>query len=182
MELGNEQHIQPNVHHGADSQKNQRDQGISHRAQEKGIVIVQEDKGKPHQNHPDIVVHQIVHVRRGLHPVQNGIQQDERDTGQCGGDGQNQHKGGGQVFPHGIIGPAAAADGQQRPRTHAHSDDQRRQKGHQGVGAAHSTQGSGTQIFSHNPGIGQIVALLQHIAQNHGQGKNQHGFGNRAGG
>ncbi len=69
-------------------------------------------------------------------------------------------------FPE-IIGKKGAA-------SHAHTDQNGCEKGHQGVGGAHCRQGIRAQEPAYDKGIGDIVKLLEEIAQYHGACEKKH--------
>ena len=103
------------------------------------------------------------------------MEEGKRHCGQKRSDPQNQRKARHHIFLHLPDIPAPIADRKQRAAAHAHACDDRSQESHERIGAAHGRKSSRSHKLSHDPGVCQVVALLQHISQYHGHSKKEHG-------
>ena len=63
------------------------------------------------------------------------------------------------------------ADRKYRPAAHAQPQQDRCEKGHQGIGRTYRRQCPGTNKPAYDQGICNIIKLLQHISADHRQGK-----------
>ena len=90
-------------------------------------------------------------------------------------DPQDQRKRRHHIFFHLPDIPPSVTDGEKRASAHAHADDDRGQECHERIGASHCRKRPRSHELSHDPGVCQVIALLEHISQDHGHSKKEHG-------
>ena len=174
-----EPEVQGDVQRGGHRQKDQGDHGIAHRPQEGGEVIVKEGGGDAAENDGEVFPHHGPHRLRHLEEHLDPVQAQEGGGVEDGRQGGDEDKGGVGPLPQAVPIPLAEADGEHRPAAHAQAQQDGGEEGHEGEGGAHRRQGVLAQIPAHNQGIRDIIALLEQVAQDHGDGEAQHGAHHR---
>ena len=86
---------------------------------------------------------------------------------------RDDRKGQRRALPQSLRVPPSELDGEISPRTHAQSQQDRGQKHHQRIGAAHRRQCVRAEKTSHDQRVRNIIDLLEQVARHHWQGKFQ---------
>ena len=95
-------------------------------------------------------------------------------------DADGQPQGVGHVAAHvGVVARAEALRHRNAESAAAAVAESQDEEDHRTAGA-YARQGVDPQKLAHDQRVGHVVKLLEQIAQNHGQGKQQHAFGDRA--
>ena len=175
-----EPQIQNDVQHGGNGQKYQRHDGISHRPQERSKEIVQENPGDSHKNHEQIGAHIPPHLVRDVEKYTKRVQTEVSNDVQKHRRGGDGIEGRADILAKAVLVPLAEADGKQRTASHAQSKQDGGKEGHQGKGRPHRRKCIATKKLPDDQGVGNIIALLEQVAQNHGDCEQQHGFGDGA--
>ena len=169
--------IQPDVEDGGHGQKGQRGHGVAHRAQQAGEVVIEEGEADAQQHHPQVGPGLVPgpggDAQQGHHRLQQGqhshVEQHRHSA--------DKHKGG-EEAPLQLLLPLRAVEhGPQGAAAHAQAQQHRGEKGHQGKGEPHRRQGRRPQRPAHNESVGNVVALLEQVARDHGTGEQQHRAG-----
>ena len=120
-----------------------------------------------------------VYKRQPQHP-QNAAQPQIHQNIQCQCHACNEHKGLEHALPHAGLFPAAVLHGDGCAAAHAQPQQDGGEKGHEGVGRAHRRQRIRAEEAPHHPGIGDVVHLLQQVAEHQRQSKQQDALCNGA--
>ena len=170
--------VQHHIQHGTHGQKQQRHHGISHCPQKGRKIIIEKGGRNSPENPPQVFPHQRFNFFRNLKQIQNLVHQAKNQQIQHYRCRQNQDKGSTHTLSKAFHPFFSISDGKQRAAAHTQSQQNRGEKGHEGIGRSHRRQCAGTEKLAYNQGIRNIVKLLQQVPGNHWQGKQQNGFGN----
>ena len=173
-----EEQVQADVQHHGNPQKEQGGGGVAHRAQEVGEEVIEEGGKDPPEDPEEIGPGEAGDVPRNAEKDQDGLygQVDRQVQGQ--GDGPDEEEGLKDAVAQPGRVPPAKLDGEVDAAAHAQPQKDGGEKGHQSVGGPHRSQGPLPDELPHHPGVGQIVQLLQEVAQDQGEGKPQQAPGN----
>ena len=165
--------VQDDVEQGRRPQEDQRPHRISHGPQQAGAVVVEEGAADAREDHQQVGGHEAAHLAGHLEQPEDGVQQQIDGEIQHQGGAAHQQEGEEDLPPHaGGISPAEG-EGDRHAAAHGEPQQDGGEEGHEGVGGAHGGQGVGAHIPPHDEGVGDVVELLQKVAQHHGQGEAQ---------
>ena len=102
-------------------------------------------------------------------------QKDRQVQGQ--GQSPNDEEGLKDALPQPGHVPSAELDGKVGRAAHTQPQENRGQEGHEGVGGAHRRQGGLPQNPAHQPGVRQVVELLEEVAADERKGKQEEPLG-----
>src|SRR5699024_8685747 len=132
-----------------------------------GKKVIKEDANHSRKNNDQVVPHHSFQLLRCPEKPDNGIQtgknkdiQDDRD------DVEKTERGENPLFQPGFIF-LSVSDGEDGSASHGKSEDDGRQKCHEGEGRAYGGQRLLSEKSSHDESISDIVALLQQVPENH---------------
>ena len=169
-----EEQVQGDVPPGGEGQEEQGDQGIAHGTKIAGEVIIKESGPDAPENQAQIGLHLRPDRLRDLQkPPQPGQQGEGQDRQRHAQQADEAEGGVGRFLEAlGILRPEA--QGEHHPAAHTQPQEDRREEGHQGEGGPHRRQGVGAQELPHDEGIRDVIALLEQVSQDHGQGEGEH--------
>ena len=168
--------VQDDIQPRREGQKDQRRHRVAQRAQERGKKVVEENGSHAGKDHREIRPHRLHQSGGRLEGPDDPVQSQHDGEIQQDGDGGQEQERGRDPLPEAPLITLAEAQGKDRAAPHRQPQQNGSEEGHQRKGRPHGRQGVLPQKTAHNQRIGNVIALLQQIAQNHGQGKAQHGF------
>ena len=102
------------------------------------------------------------------------VQTDKRQSGQRRGHERDKQEGRAEILAQRLLVPLPEAHGNQRAAAHAQAEENRGQKGHQRKRRADRRQRVPPENLPDDQRVGDVIALLKQVAQDHGNGKQQH--------
>ena len=168
-----EEQIQPDVQQGGHAEEPERRDGIARRAQQTGKEIIERRGDQPREDDDKVFAHLAVQLRRNLQKAEDGIEKriDRGVQHERHGDDQAERMGHRAAEPRFVLLPQR--DGEQRTRAHREAEEDRRQKRHQRIGRADGGKRVFAERLADDQRVGDIIKLLQEVARDHRQGKQQ---------
>ena len=164
MQSEHKQQVKRDIRQGGEEQKQERREGIAHAAQHGGEKIVQEDEGNTREDDAQIRGDVGHNLRRDTHEQQ---ERGQRDIGQHRQQQRNQRDHHERVDHGGLhaVGPALAVElAEHHAAAHAQPQQQAGEQHHQRKRAAHGGQRDVAEEPADDPGVHDVVQLLQQIA------------------
>ena len=165
--------IQDHIQDGRHGQKRQRHHGIADGPQKVCEIVIQKGGRNAQKDDEQVVLHQRAKLCGHPQHPQNAVQTQIDQQVEHQGDARNKQEGLEHALPH-LLGLAAAVlHGHSRAAAHAQAQQDRGEEGHQGVGGPHRRQRIRAEEAAHHPSVGNVVHLLQQVAEHQRQGKQQ---------
>ena len=142
--------------------------------------IVEKNSHKSGENDGQIIAHHLHQLLRRPQKPDDKVEAGKDQNIQNDRDAGKEGKGGQDAFLKSLFILLSIADGKDGAASHGKPQNNGGQEGHKREGGAHGGQGAFSQIAAHNQSIGDIIALLQQISQNHGDGEAQHSLHDRS--
>ena len=177
------QHTDQVQHHVQDRrhcQKDQRHHRVADGAEKVCKVVVEESGRDAEEDDEEVVLHQRLQLFGHPQHPEDAVQPQIDQQVQHQRDPRDEDEGLEHAPAH-FFGFAAAIlhrDG--RAAAHAQAQQNRGEEGHEGVGRADRRQRVGAEEAPHHPCVGDVVHLLQQVAEHERQGKEQDAAGNGA--
>ena len=172
--------IQDHIEHCRHGQEQQRDHGVTDGPQEVCKVVIQKGGRDAQKNDAEIFLHQEDELFRHTQYPQDAIQPQVHQHIERHRHARDEHEGLEHALPHAGLFPAAVLHGDGCAAAHAQPQQDGGEKGHEGVGRAHRRQRIRAEKASHHPGVGDVVHLLQQVAEHQRQSKQQDALCNGA--
>ena len=176
LKAAHKQQVQHNIHASGEYQIIQGMTAVAHSVEDTHEDIVHHREDGTAEIVAEIADGLGQHLLGGAHPAQDRGGKGHTRNGQ-------QHAGGeaeGDIrmygLTHSCIVLRAIVPGDDHARAHGDAVEKAHHHKNQAAGGADRRQGGIPQEPAHHPGIEGIVELLEHIAQKHRQGEQQHGL------
>ncbi len=171
VEVQHEKKVQHRVQHRGDDKEQERPAAVTHRAEDAGAHVVDQQAHDAGEVDGEVGRGLRHHLRRRVHQPQQRGGQAHADAGEGHAHDQRDDDGGvdgpGHLFLH--FGAVVLTDdhtgaaAEPHEKADEHVDD--------GAHAAHGGEGLVGHEVAHHPGVHHIVELLEHVARQQGQGK-----------
>ena len=178
LEGHHKEEVQADVQHHRDPQEEQGGDGVAHRPEEVGKKVIEKGGHNPGKDPQQVGLGEVCDLRGNLQQEEDGGHQGVDQGVEHQGDGANEEKSLEDAAAQLVRVLPAKLDGEVDAAAHAQPQKDGGEKGHQGVGGPHRSQGPLPDELPHYPGVGQIIQLLQEVAQDQGEGKPQQAPGN----
>ena len=172
--------VQDHIEHCRHSQEQQRDHGVADGPQKVCKVGIQKGGRDTQKNDAEIFLHQRDDLLRYPQHPQNAAQPQVHQHIERHRHARDEHEGLEHALPHAGLFPASVLHGDGCAAAHAQPQQDGGEKGHEGVGRAHRRQRIRAEEAPHHPGIGDVVHLLQQVAEHQRQSKQQDALCNGA--
>ena len=169
--------VQRNVQYAGQNQEIEGRPAVPEGAENVGEEVEQHGCADAPGNDDDVGVGRLHDFRRSLQQFQNGTSKGDADGGQQDGHDGTQDDADGKAAPHRPPAARSKALGRDDSQPRCESDDEAEDEKHQAARAAHGGQGFHAQRAAHDQGVRHVVKLLEQVADQQGNGKQENQFG-----
>lgn len=178
-EMENEQQVERHIREGGNRKKDERHNGISHRAQQVCEDVIQERCEYARKDHLKILPEQRPDLGRDAHEADDAIQKRickkvQKDSHRKDADERNE-----EGLPHNIVRFLPELDGKENAAPHAEATEDRGEEDHDRVGRAHRGKRIFTKIAPHHQRIHDVVKLLEQVSDHQRERKQKEFFQDR---